>query len=146
MRRYLIDHARQHQTLVPLPREEALAAFGPSEDRANEAIVIDELLERLQAEDSDLSSVVELNFFLGLSDEEAAQAAALPLQISSVAGGLPANGCLNKWRSGNAKEHSRRRRPLHDDTRGSASAASGPEGDISATSVLRRRKSYSNRC
>jgi RNA polymerase sigma factor (TIGR02999 family) len=73
MRRYLIDHARGH------PRAE-FVGLGNIDDmlpanstKVELALAVDELLDRLGKEEPDWCTVVEVKFFLGLTDEEAAE-------------------------------------------------------------------------
>jgi RNA polymerase sigma-70 factor, ECF subfamily len=76
MRRILIDHARAHlrekrggaQPVLPL--DEALV-FSP--EQSSELVHLDEALERLAKLDERQSKIVELRFFGGLSNEEAAE-------------------------------------------------------------------------
>jgi|SRR5579859_789703 len=78
MRRYLIDHARPMRAdflpLEGLP-ERVLGTHTPLEL----AITIDALLEELEKESQQRREVVELKFFLGLTDPEAAEALNLTL-------------------------------------------------------------------
>jgi RNA polymerase sigma factor (TIGR02999 family) len=78
MRRYLIDHARPMRVnflpLEGLP-ERVLGAHTPLEL----AIAIDTLLDELEKESQQRREIVELKFFLGLTDPEAADALHLTL-------------------------------------------------------------------
>jgi RNA polymerase sigma factor (TIGR02999 family) len=81
MRRYLIDYARKREKrqFVPLADiEEALQAGG--ESKMHLAFKIDKLLDELERQEPEFCSVVELKFFLGLKDEEAADALGLSLR------------------------------------------------------------------
>jgi RNA polymerase sigma factor (TIGR02999 family) len=80
MRHYLIDYARSRgqAQFVPLPEIEAVLAADGS--KAELALTIDKLLQELERTQPDLCSVVELKFFLGLTDEEAASALGLKLR------------------------------------------------------------------
>lgn len=76
MRRILIDHARKRGTAK---RGGNLNAVGNVLDLANEekiadALALDELLCRLETEDSQAAGVVRLRFFAGLSIDETAAA------------------------------------------------------------------------
>lgn len=73
MRRYLIDYARGR------PRNE-FVALGPIEEilpansaKVHLAIAVDDLLDQLGQSNPQWCTVVELKFFLGLTDEEAAE-------------------------------------------------------------------------
>jgi RNA polymerase sigma-70 factor (ECF subfamily) len=79
MRRYLIDRARarlgvQFLTLKGLP-ERVLGEH----TRLEMAVAVDLLLDELEKESSQRRAVVELKFFLGLTDQEAADALELTL-------------------------------------------------------------------
>jgi RNA polymerase sigma factor (TIGR02999 family) len=80
MRRYLIDYARgrPHAKVVAL---EGLENLVPSDQGQLElAVEIDRLLEELTVAQPEWCTVVELKFFLGLTDEEAADAMGLRLR------------------------------------------------------------------
>lgn len=76
MRRVLIDHARSHQTLKrggeirKVSLEDALP-FSP--ERSEQLMALDDALSRLAAIDPRQARVVELRFFGGLSETEAAE-------------------------------------------------------------------------
>jgi len=79
MRRYLIDHARARPSVQFLPMdgfpERVLGRFTPLEL----AVTVDTLLNELNKESPQQRAVVELKFFLGMTDEEAADALNLSL-------------------------------------------------------------------
>ena len=85
MRRILIDHARQHQSLkrggglkhVPL---DAVAL--PIEDRAEMLVALDDALERLRQLDERRVRVVECRFFGGMTEEETAEALGIGLRTA----------------------------------------------------------------
>lgn len=76
MRRILIDHARSHQYAkrgggaIQVSLDETAAV---SEARAAELLAVDEALEKLTAMDARKGRIVELRFFGGLTEEEAAE-------------------------------------------------------------------------
>ena len=80
MRRYLIDHARGR------PRQEFVALGGMEDmlpansDKIELAFMIDKLLDQLSQTKPDWCTVVEAKFFLGLTDEEAAEMLGLNLR------------------------------------------------------------------
>ena len=82
MRRILVDHARNARALKRGAGEakvELNDVHGAARDVVNEDLVaVDEALARLEKVDRRASQVVELKYFGGLSDQEAAEA----LQIS----------------------------------------------------------------
>jgi DNA-directed RNA polymerase specialized sigma24 family protein len=79
MRHYLIDHARSQPSVRFLPieglPEHILGRHSPLEL----AIGIDSLLDELETESHQRRAVVELKFFLGMTDDEAADALGLTL-------------------------------------------------------------------
>jgi len=80
MRRYLIDHARGR------PNAEFVGIEGMEDFRRVDsgkvdlAITVDEVLNRLADSKPDWCSLVEAKYFLGLSDEEAAEALGMKLR------------------------------------------------------------------
>ncbi|HEV3037361.1 MAG TPA: ECF-type sigma factor [Candidatus Angelobacter sp.] len=79
MRRYLIDHARKRPIAQFLPMEGLQERILGKHDPLELAIAIDKLLDELAEKSPQQRSVVELKFFLGLTDEEAADALNLTL-------------------------------------------------------------------
>jgi len=82
MRRVLVDHARRRQAAKnPAGRLrvglEGLAAGGPAE--SVDLLAVDQGLARLEAVDARAARVVELRYFAGLLEEEAAQALGVSL-------------------------------------------------------------------
>ena len=76
MRRILIDHARTHRTAKRGGRAQKLSlddALPLTSQQSDELLALDEALARLAQFDPRQSRVVELRFFGGLSEEEAAQ-------------------------------------------------------------------------
>lgn len=80
MRRYLIDHARGRPTGEFLAIEDIENFLPASSQKVDLALTIDQLLERLAETRPDWCELVELKFFLGLTDEEAAEALGIPLR------------------------------------------------------------------
>jgi RNA polymerase sigma factor (TIGR02999 family) len=78
MRQVLTDHARRRHAGkrggVDARKVDVDAALLITEDRLEDVIAIDELLERLVLIDPRQSRLIELRFFAGLSVEEAAEA------------------------------------------------------------------------
>lgn len=72
MRRYLIDYARARPGATFLPMENLAGQLRASETKMELALAVDGLLDELSRHHPDLCSVVELKFFLGLTDEETA--------------------------------------------------------------------------
>ena len=79
MRRYLIDHARAQPGFAFLPMEGLPERFVGRYTRLDFAIAIDSLLDELELESPRQKAAVELKFFLGLTDAEAAGALSLTL-------------------------------------------------------------------
>jgi len=79
MRRYLIDYARARPGVERLPMDGVPDRILGTYDRLELAVAVDALLDELERESPQRRSIVELKFFLGLTDEEAAQALNLTL-------------------------------------------------------------------
>ena len=80
MRRYLIDHARgrPNAEFVAL---EGMQDFIPADSpKLDLAITVDRLLDRLAATKPEWCRLVEVKYFLGLTDEEAADALGIKLR------------------------------------------------------------------
>jgi RNA polymerase sigma factor (TIGR02999 family) len=76
MRKILIDHARGRRTAK---RGGGLKAIGcvldlAGDEKIGDALALDELISRLEAEDPQTAGVVRLRFFAGLSIDETADA------------------------------------------------------------------------
>ncbi len=83
MRRILVDHARRHRAAKRgggLGHAEVDDVAIAIDDRADTIIAVDGALARLSAVDERLARVVELRYFAGLSDEEAARALGVSLR------------------------------------------------------------------
>jgi RNA polymerase sigma factor (TIGR02999 family) len=80
MRRYLIDHARSQPSVLFLPMDPIPEILAGRHTPLELAIAIDTLLEEMELESHQRRSVVELKFFLGLTDEEIADSLNLPLR------------------------------------------------------------------
>jgi len=76
MRRIMVDHARERRSLkrgggaLKVTLDEAAAV---TETRSEELLALDDALERLAAQDSRKSRIVELRYFGGLTVEETAE-------------------------------------------------------------------------
>ena len=82
MRRFLIDYARARGNEVRLPFDDIVPMIAADSRNIELAIAIDMLLDELGKENADRCSMVELKYFLGLTDEEAAEALHLPLRTA----------------------------------------------------------------
>jgi RNA polymerase sigma factor (TIGR02999 family) len=77
MRRILIDRARHRRTLKAgggRPHADAAEIDPPAPEPVVDLLALDEALEKLERVDRRKSEVVKLRFFLGLTNEEAAEA------------------------------------------------------------------------
>jgi RNA polymerase sigma factor (TIGR02999 family) len=80
MRRYLIDHARGRPA-AEFVALEGLEDFLPADrGKIDLAIAVDRLLDELSETKPEWSMLVEMKFFLGLTDEEAAEAMGVKLR------------------------------------------------------------------
>lgn len=80
MRRYLIDHARGRPDANFVAIEGMRDFRIPESGKVETAIIVDQLLTQLADTKPDWCSLVEVKYFLGLSDEEAAEALGLKLR------------------------------------------------------------------
>ncbi|MCZ2075195.1 MAG: RNA polymerase subunit sigma-70 [Bryobacteraceae bacterium] len=80
MRRYLIDHARRrpNANFVSLEKIEHFLSTGSA--KIDQIIAMDRLLDTLAKEKPEWCTVVEVKYFLGQTDEEAAEALGLRLR------------------------------------------------------------------
>jgi RNA polymerase sigma factor (TIGR02999 family) len=80
MRRYLIDHARGRAD-VPFVAMEGMENLLPATGaKIDLAMTVDRLLEQLAQTHPEWCTLVEVKFFLGLTDEEAAESLGLKLR------------------------------------------------------------------
>jgi DNA-directed RNA polymerase specialized sigma24 family protein len=77
MRRHLIDHARARPTVIFMPLEGVPEHVLGQSSPLELTIGIDNLLDELEKESQQRRAVVELKFFLGMTDDEAADALGL---------------------------------------------------------------------
>lgn len=79
MRRHLIDHARRrHPEVIEL---KGMEEFLPeTTGKLDLVVTVDSLLDQLAASKPEWCSLVEVKFFLGLTDEEAADALGMKLR------------------------------------------------------------------
>jgi RNA polymerase sigma-70 factor, ECF subfamily len=81
MRRLLIDYARGRRPETS-PGDDYIGRVPCPPNQLELAIAVDELLGQLATEHPEQCAMVELKFFLGLSDEEAAETLQLPLRTA----------------------------------------------------------------
>jgi len=79
MRRYLIDYARARPNVELLPLDGVSDRVLGAYTNLELAVAVDALLDELEQESRQRRNIVELKFFLGLTDEEAAQSLNLTL-------------------------------------------------------------------
>jgi RNA polymerase sigma factor (TIGR02999 family) len=79
MRRSLIDHARGKPPFPMLPLEELPERVLGSRTRLELAVAVDALVDELEKLSPQRGRVVEMKFFLGLTDEQGAEALNLSL-------------------------------------------------------------------
>ncbi len=80
MRRYLIDHARGRPSAEFVALEGLENVLPADSGKIDLAITVDRLLDELAETKPDWSMLVEMKFFLGLTDEEAAEAMGVKLR------------------------------------------------------------------
>ena len=80
MRHLLIDYARARPKARRVPLEDVEPVIQDRDQKIDQAIAIDGLLREIEATNPDWCSIVELKFFVGLTDEETANALGLPLR------------------------------------------------------------------
>lgn len=80
MRRLLIDHARGRGSAQKMPFDELAFMLPSTTEDLDTAIEIDTLLKEIERANPVGCSIVELKFFLGFNDEEAAEALGLSLR------------------------------------------------------------------
>jgi RNA polymerase sigma factor (TIGR02999 family) len=80
MRRYLIDHARGRPSAEFVALEGLENMLPADSGKIDLAITVDRLLDELSETKPEWSMLVEMKFFLGLTDEEAAEAMGVKLR------------------------------------------------------------------
>jgi RNA polymerase sigma factor (TIGR02999 family) len=80
MRRYLIDHARGRPAAEFVALEGFENILPADSGKIDLAITVDRLLDELSETKPEWSMLVEMKFFLGLTDEEAAEAMGVKLR------------------------------------------------------------------
>jgi RNA polymerase sigma factor (TIGR02999 family) len=80
MRRYLIDHARGRPDVSFVAIEEMRSFLPADTAKVDLAITVDRLLDQLAEAKPEWCRLVEVKYFLGLTDEEAAEALGMKLR------------------------------------------------------------------
>jgi RNA polymerase sigma factor (TIGR02999 family) len=106
MRRHLIDHARGKPSarFTPLDMDDMLPGTSP---RLDLAVTIDSLLEQLAEVQPEWCQIVEVKFFLGLTDDEAAEALAIKLRTLQRGWRDARQWLFERLESGNARRATR---------------------------------------
>lgn len=84
MRRELIDYWRGRPKANFVPIDLVPEGVFAKRDKFEVALIVDELLDQLDESDPIKCSIVELKFFLGMTDEETADALGLPLKTMQL--------------------------------------------------------------
>ena len=80
MRRLLIDHARARSNTDKVTFTDGIKFLPGREAQIETAIAIDGLLDELELSHRDWRTMVELKYFMGMTDEETAEVLGLPLR------------------------------------------------------------------
>lgn len=80
MRRLIVDHARGRRGTGAVPLEALPQLLRGRDAQLEQAVAIDRLLDDLEASHPELARVVELRFFLGLTEQETAGALEITLR------------------------------------------------------------------
>ena len=80
MRRFLIDHARGRPRVALVPIDGMESFLSADSDKVEQALTVDELLTQLSVTNAEWCQVVEVKYFLGLTDEEAAEVLGMRLR------------------------------------------------------------------
>jgi RNA polymerase sigma factor (TIGR02999 family) len=82
MRRLLIDHARGRRRAEFVDMEGIEAMLKGRDAQLEQAVQVDSVLDELEALSPEMCHIVELRFFLGLTEEEAAEALGIPVRTA----------------------------------------------------------------
>jgi len=103
MRRYLIDYARARPS-AEFVAMEGLEGFIPANrEKLDLAITVDRLLDELSESNPEWSMLVEMKFFLGLTDDEAAEAMGVKLRTMQRAWSDARKWLFTHMETGNAQ-------------------------------------------
>lgn len=80
MRRYLIDHARARPKADFVPLDGMRDLLPADSAKLDQALAVDRWLDRLAATKPEWCEIVELKYFLGLTDDEAAETLGMKLR------------------------------------------------------------------
>lgn len=82
MRRLLIDHARGKRRAEFVDMEGIEEMLRGRDSQLEQAIAVDSVLDELEAAHPEMCHIVELRFFLGLTEEETAEALGIPVRTA----------------------------------------------------------------
>jgi|SRR5580658_1650093 RNA polymerase sigma-70 factor (ECF subfamily) len=103
MRRYLIDYARGRPDVEFVALERMDNFIQADSSKLNLAVTIDRLLDQLAETKPDWCMLVEVKYFLGLTDEEAAEALGLKLRTMQRMWREARQWLFERLESGNAQ-------------------------------------------
>jgi DNA-directed RNA polymerase specialized sigma24 family protein len=103
MRRYLIDHARARPPAEFVPLDELQVALWAGREKTELALTVDRLLNDLAETNPEWCMLVEMKFFLGLTDEEAAEAMGVKLRTMQRAWSDARRWLFTRMETGNAQ-------------------------------------------
>jgi RNA polymerase sigma factor (TIGR02999 family) len=106
MRRWLIDYARSAPKARRVDINEAGEGFFIAHPNFEQAIQIDSLLNQLEVEQPEWCKVVELKFYLGLTDEEASEITGLSVRTLQRHWGDARRWLFSKLEGGQNPPHS----------------------------------------
>lgn len=104
MRRYLIDHARGRPDVEFVALEGVENLFPATSMKMDLAVAVDRLLDQLAEAHPDWCTLVELKYFLGLTDEEAAEMLGLKLRTMQRMWRDARQWLFERMESGDAKK------------------------------------------
>jgi RNA polymerase sigma factor (TIGR02999 family) len=103
MRRYLIDHARGRPSAEFVALEGFESMLPADSAKIDLAITVDRLLDELAETKPEWSMLVEMKFFLGLTDEEAAEAMGVKLRTMQRTWSDARRWLFTRMETGNAQ-------------------------------------------
>jgi RNA polymerase sigma factor (TIGR02999 family) len=103
MRRYLIDHARGRPSAEFVALEGFENMLPADSAKIDLAITVDRLLDELAETKPEWSMLVEMKFFLGLTDEEAAEAMGVKLRTMQRTWSDARRWLFTRMETGNAQ-------------------------------------------
>ena len=105
MRRHLIDNARRRPNAEFVSLDQVQNLLPTNSSKVDLAITVDRLLDQLAATKPEWCTLVELKYFLGLTDEEAADALGMKLRTMQRMWLDVRNWLFTHTEPGNARHH-----------------------------------------